>query len=77
LIVQSYIEDDQRIVDPQARADFLRQGSPMGGMYGFNTVSADQVIQQLAKNVTLTAVNLDALPNLMTSFNDFTYLLQN
>ncbi|MFT3891532.1 MAG: clostripain-related cysteine peptidase [Anaerolineales bacterium] len=33
LIVQSYIADDQRIADPAARANFLNQGSPLGGIF--------------------------------------------
>ena len=46
LIVQSYIKDDQRIVDDQARAEFLRQGSPMGGLFG--SVGAP-IAEQLAQ----------------------------
>ena len=37
LIVQSYIEDDQRIADPAARADFMQGGSPLGGIFGAAT----------------------------------------
>ena len=33
LMVQSYILDDQRILDPAARAEFMRGGSPMGGFF--------------------------------------------
>jgi hypothetical protein len=76
LIVQSYIGDDQRIIDPQARADFLRGGSPLGGLYGFNTVSAEDVAAQLGKSITLSAIDLEALPALMKSVNDFSYALQ-
>ena len=32
LIVESYIQEDQRIVDDQARAEMLTRGSPMGGL---------------------------------------------
>ena len=42
-IVQSYIQDDQRITDDQARADFMRQGSPMGGFFqSLGAPSSDQ-----------------------------------
>jgi hypothetical protein len=77
LIVKSYIADDQRISDPAARADFLNQGSPLGGIFGYNTSSADQVIAQLEQSVTISAINLDALPALMESMNNFAYTLQN
>ncbi|MBN1979348.1 MAG: hypothetical protein JW918_18275 [Anaerolineae bacterium] len=77
LIVESYIQDDQRIVDDQARAEFLRQGSPMGGPFGpYGDVSADQLAQQMAQNVTLAAVDLQAVPELLDSVNDLSYALQ-
>jgi len=76
-VVSSYVDQDQRIVDDQARQDFLRQGSPMGGFFGISQVSAAQLAQQIKREATLTAVDLEALPNLMTQFNNFTYILQN
>lgn len=77
LIVQSYIADDQRVIDPAARADFLNQGSPLGGIFGGGgTSSASQVIAQLEQNITISAIDLHALPNVMTSINDFAYALQ-
>jgi hypothetical protein len=77
LIVDSYIQDDQRIVDDQARADLLRQGSPMGGMFGlFGPPTAEQVAQQMEQSSTLTAVDLAALPQLMDSVNNLSFNLQ-
>jgi len=77
LIVDSYIQDDQRIVDDQARADLLRQGSPMGGMFGlFGPPSAQQVAEQMEQSSTLTAVDLAALPQLMDSVNALSFSLQ-
>lgn len=76
LIVQSYIQEDQRIVDDLARADFLRGGSPLGGLFGASTASANQLAAQMERNVTLSAVNLDRMPELMASVNDFSYALQ-
>lgn len=71
LIVESYIQEDQRIRDDQARADFLRQGSPMGGLFGlFGAPSADQIARQLEDGITLTAVDLEAIPALVSSVND-------
>ena len=82
-IVDSYIDKDQRVVDDQARAEFLRQGSPIGGLFdllggggGGSTMSAAQLAQQLEKNVTLTAVDLAALPALMDSVNNLSFTLQ-
>jgi len=75
-VVSSYVDQDQRIVDNQARQEFLRQGSPLGGFFGFNSVSASQLAQQIKRTVTLTAVDLDVLPDLITQFNSFVYALQ-
>lgn len=76
-IVNSYVKQDLRIVDDQARQDFLRQGSPLGGFFGASSVSADQLARQIGRDGTLTAVDLDTLPDLMTQFNNFAYILQN
>jgi hypothetical protein len=77
LIVESYIDGDQRIADPAARADFLGQGSPLGGIFGQNTASAEQLVKQLEQNITISAIDLETLPRLMGSANDFAYMLQN
>lgn len=77
LMVQSYILDDERILDPAARADFMRGGSPMGGFFDNSTVSADQLSAQISRDATLSAIDLTALPDLMQSFNTFSYQLQN
>lgn len=76
-IVETYIDQDERIVDEQARLDFLRQNTSSGGFFGPSRISAEQIVDQLEKNITLTAVDLNALPDLIASFNDFTYAMQN
>jgi len=77
LIVDSYIQDDQRIVDDQARAELLRQGSPMGGLFGMlGGPTADQLKQQMGQNITLSAVDLAAMPELLDSVNDLSFKLQ-
>ena len=76
-VVSSYVSQDLRIVDDQARQDFLRQGSPMGGFFGVSSVSADQLARQIGRDGTLTAVDLDSLPGLIAQFNNFAYILQN
>lgn len=75
-IVETYIDQDERIVDDQARMEFLQQNSSTGGFFGFSRVSASQLANQLEQNITLTAVDLSALPNLNDSFNDFSYAMQ-
>lgn len=75
-IVETYINQDERIVDDQARNEFLQQNSSTGGFFGFSRVSASQLASQFEQNITLTAVDLEALPALNESFNDFAYALQ-
>lgn len=74
LIVDSYIADDQRIVDNQARAEWLSRGSPLGGTFGLPT--AAQLAQQLEGSVTLAAVDLGEIAALNDSTNAFAYTLQ-
>ena len=74
LIVDSYIQDDQRIVDDQARLDFV--GGGRGVLSKVSLPSANQLAQQLEANVTLSAVDLSALPALMDSVDELSYALQ-
>jgi len=75
-IVQSYIQDDQRILDDQARTEMLRQGSS-GGMFGLlGQPSADQIARQMGATSTLTAVDLAEMPTLISSLNDLAFILQ-
>lgn len=67
-IVDSYIEEDQRIQNAQARADFAGKG--------FFTPTADQVIAQLEQGITLAAADLSLVPALLENLNDFAYQLQ-
>jgi len=77
LIVDSYIDEDQRIVDADARADLLRGGSPMGGLFGlFGPPSAEQLAQQMSQGSTLTAVDLAEIPALMEGVDGLAYVLQ-
>jgi hypothetical protein len=76
-IVDSYIQDDQRIVDDEARAELLSRGSPMGGLLGLlGGPTAQQLTQQMAQNSTLTAVDLAAVPELVDSVNELSFSLQ-
>ncbi len=74
LIVQSYINDDQRIVDRNARAEFLRQGSPLGS---YGDISAAQLARQISQTSTLTAVDLSAMPQVLEDLNQLAFQLQN
>ena len=76
-IVASYIGEDQRIIDPAARADFLQQGSPMGGLFGYNPSSAGQIAAQLEQAITISAIDMEKFPALLQAANDFAYSLQN
>jgi cell division septation protein DedD len=73
LIVQSYIEQDQRIVDDQARAEFAGRGSFLGEL---SAPSAQTVAREMQQDITLTAMDLAALPSLMKSVNDYSVALQ-
>jgi hypothetical protein len=77
-IVESYIREDQRIVDEAERADFAAQGASLGGLLGglFGPPSAQQLVQQMEQNITLTAVNLEAVPGLIDRLNDLAFALQ-
>jgi hypothetical protein len=77
LMVQSFVQDDQRILDPAARADFMRGGSPLGDFFGSTTTSAAQLTEEIGRDATLSALDLKALPDLMQTFNAFVYQLQN
>lgn len=77
LIVDSYIVDDQRIVDDAARADLVGRGSPMGSLFGSASLpSAAEVARQMSQRITLAVVDLQAMPELMKSLNDLAVALQ-
>ncbi len=69
IIVDSYIEGDQRIQNPQARADLAGRG--------FFSPTAEQVVAQLEQGVTLAAADLSQMPELVESLNEYAYSLQN
>ncbi|MGC9469424.1 MAG: clostripain-related cysteine peptidase, partial [Anaerolineae bacterium] len=73
LIVESYIQEDQRIVDDQARAELLSRGSPLGA---FGLPSAEQVAQQMEGGITLSAIDLSGIPALNGRLNELAYALQ-
>lgn len=85
LIIDTYIDGDQRIVDDQARAELVGRAAPMGGLFdlllggGLGTTSApsaEQVASEMRQKVTLSAVDLGAMPALMDSVNELSHALQ-
>ena len=81
LIVDSYIQEDQRILDPEARQSLLGGGNPLGGLFGLfggpSNVSTQQLVQQMEQNVTLTAADLSQIPALVESINSLSLALAN
>ncbi len=69
-IVDTYITEDQRILDENARADLT------GRSRGFGLPSARQVSDQMIGNTTLSAIDLNAMPQMMNSLNELAYQLQ-
>jgi hypothetical protein len=70
-IVESYINEDQRILNDEARQRMLSN-------YGISDASsADEVIQEMSTTITIAAVDLSALPALNTSLDKFLFALKN
>ena len=77
LIVDSYIQDDQRIVDNQARQEFLNQGRPMSSFFSsLGGPNAAQLATQLEETATLAAIDLEAVEPLMKSVDDLALTLK-
>jgi hypothetical protein len=69
-IVDSYIVQDGRITDDQARRVYVAE------IYGYEEeTTAAEVAEELMLDVTLAAVDLTAVPALNTAFNDLAYTL--
>jgi len=76
-IVDSYIDDDQRIIDSRARADFLGQDSPLAGLFGgASDVSAQGLAREIGQDSTLSAVDLAKINQLNSSLNQLAFTFQ-
>lgn len=73
-IVETYITQDQRVVDDRARAEFLNQNAV--GAWSVNRMNASQLAQYLGQNITITAVDLQNYQGLLDAVNQFAYQLQ-
>lgn len=69
-IVQSYIVDDLIIRDDEARRRMLAD-------YGYADIGAEALIQSWGGDITLTGVDLAALPQLNDALGNFLYALKN
>ncbi len=76
IVVDSYIDEDQRIIDPVAREEFASQGSPLAALFGMGRATQEQLTLQLSRDITLSAVDLEVVPELIQKFNSFSYVLQ-
>lgn len=72
-VVETYIRDDQRIVDDQARAELYGRGSFLSMVGG---PTAADAASQLSQDVTLTAVDLAQMPVLNDAVNNFALAMQ-
>lgn len=70
-IVESYIDQDQLILDDDARAKYVERAYEIDG----EMPSADEIVEEELKTVTLTAIDLDRMPYLLNALDDFVYSL--
>jgi hypothetical protein len=69
-IVKSYIVDDVRIQEDEARAEDVME------VYGTDEeVVADELAEVEGRDVTLSALDLTEMPDLMQAFNEFAFAL--
>jgi len=69
-IVASYIDEDIRIQDDDARSEYVAE------VYGIEEeVSPEELAEAQGQSVTLTAVDLAKLPALVDALNEFAYAL--
>ena len=70
-IVESYIIEDQRILNDEARQRMLSSAGSS------EPISAGELAQAWGTDITLAAVDLSALPQLNASLDNFLYALKN
>ncbi|MGB0383449.1 MAG: clostripain-related cysteine peptidase [Ardenticatenaceae bacterium] len=75
-IVDSYIDQDIRVNDDTARKKFMQDRYGILNLFFDLDEGAEALAQQLGDDVTLTAVDLQAIPNVLTGLNRFADTLQ-
>lgn len=65
-IVESYVAQDLRIVNDEARGDFIEENYDDG-----EELSAEEVAEDFSRDITLGAYDLERLPLLMGAFDGF------
>jgi hypothetical protein len=65
VIVDSYIEQDERLIDDRARARYVQQSYEFDG-----EVSAEEIVEEESLSITLTAVDLAQIPALMDALDE-------
>ena len=69
-IVDSYIEQDQQIVDDRARAKYVER------VYEYSeTTTAEEIAAEEMKSITLTGVDLQQIPAVMTALDELVRVL--
>lgn len=68
-IVDSYITEDQRVTDPQARSEFVGRG-PLGAP------SQGELARQLQRSTTISVADLSQAPRVIDALNEFSMALQ-
>ncbi len=77
LIVESYIEDDQRLQDQNALRSFLKQGSPFEGLFGLQgSTNPVQMAYHIGRGSTLSAVDLSKVGALNAGLNQLLFKFQ-
>ncbi len=76
LIVNSYVNDDERIVDDAARAELVGRSSPMGTLFDSEIPTSAEVARQMARTITLSVVDLSKVPALVARVNELCVALQ-
>lgn len=70
-IVEGYINEDQRILNDEARQRMLSS-------YGiFDATNADEMAQEMSTTITIAAIDLSALSHLNSTLDQFLYTLKN
>lgn len=78
-IVDSYIDQDRRIVDDYARGVYILESyefeEEISPDEAAEAISAEELAEETALDVTLAAIDLSALPDLMAALDNFAFAM--